>query len=169
MEGLRFEKFTLLIDGIHKCIHKIKIDTAPTLGIKGVHVFWLYQLLGHPEGLTAAELAAGSMVDRSLVSREIEYLRDGGYAETEPAEAGRRRGYNSRIKLTDKGKILARSIADEVKQIQSQADEGISAEELCAFYTTLEKLHRNFAKMTAKSGKRNIKSPNYETNEEKSK
>ena len=79
LESLRFEKFTLLIDGIHKCINKIKFDTAPYLGVKSVHVFWVYRLYRHPEGLTAAEIASTSMVDRSLVSREIEMLKKNGY------------------------------------------------------------------------------------------
>ena len=75
METVRFEKFTLLIDGIHKSINKIKFDTAPYLGVKSVHVFWIYELSFHSEGLTAAEIAAVSMVDRSLISREIAALK----------------------------------------------------------------------------------------------
>ena len=75
LENVRFEKFTLLIDGIHKSISKLKIDTAPYLGVKSVHVFWVYELSLHPEGLTAAEIAAVRMVDRSLISREIAALK----------------------------------------------------------------------------------------------
>ena len=83
MEAIRFEKFTLLIDGIHKCISKIKFDTAPDLGVKSVHLFWVYKLMLHPNGLTAAEIAAVNKVDRSLVSREIETLKKNGYVKTE--------------------------------------------------------------------------------------
>ena len=79
MELERFSKFTLLIDGIYKSIHKIKLDTAPYLGIKSVHVFWVYSLLDHPDGLTSTELAALSEIDRSLVSREVAKLCADGY------------------------------------------------------------------------------------------
>ena len=53
----RFYIFTLLIDGIHKCIHRIKFDFAPHFGVKSVHMFWIYELRDHPDGLTSAELA----------------------------------------------------------------------------------------------------------------
>lgn len=147
MEAVRFEKFTLLIDGIHKSINRIKFDTAPYLGVKSVHVFWIYQLSLHPEGLTAAEIAAVSMVDRSLVSREIAALEKGGYVARE--ETGKKRGYNARITLTEKGVDLAARITEEAMRVQSKVDEGITASELASFYSTLEKLYANFVALSS--------------------
>ena len=146
MEAVRFEKFTLLIDGIHKSINRIKFDTAPYLGVKSVHVFWIYQLALHPEGLTAAEIAAASMVDRSLVSREIAALEKGGYVARE--ETGKKRSYNARITLTEKGTELAEKITKEAIGVQSRVDEGITEGELESFYSTLEKLYTNFAALS---------------------
>lgn len=143
MEQVRFKKFTLLIDGIHKSIHNLKITIAPHLGVKGVHVLWVWELLKNPDGLTAAELAMRSMVNRSLVSREIEELREGGYVVLE-LDGGNK--YNGKLRLTDKGRELAESIGGEVVRIQDAVDEGISEEELDAFYLTLEKLNNNFLK-----------------------
>lgn len=145
LESLRFEKFTLLIDGIHKCINKIKFDTAPYLGVKSVHVFWVYRLYKHPEGLTAAEIAAVSMVDRSLVSREIEMLKENGYVVYE--QTGRKRNYNSRITLTDSGVELAKKIQVEALEVQEAVGKGISADELETFYSVLEKIYLNFSSM----------------------
>ena len=156
LESQRFKKFTLLIDGIHKCIHKMKADTMTELGIKGVHVFWLYHLLESGDGLTGAELAAATMVDRSLVSRELDVLSRAGYVEILGDKSCGRRSYNSRIILTDKGRELALKISAELLNVQSAADEGITAEELSAFYITLEKLHRNFVKMTTPTAKREL-------------
>ena len=147
MESVRFEKFTLLIYGIHKCINKIKFDIAPGLGVKSVHVFWVYELLLHPEGLTAAEIAGVSMVDKSLVSREIETLKKNGYVKTE--ETGKKRNYNARITLTEKGMELAQKIKNEALRVQDAADDGITETELVTFYSTLEKLYSNFATLTA--------------------
>ena len=147
LEAVRFEKFTLLIDGIHKSINRIKFDTAPYLGVKSVHVFWIYQLSLHPEGLTAAEIAAVSMVDRSLVSREIAALEKGGYVARE--ETGKKRGYNARITLTEKGIELAGRITAEAMSVQSKVDEGITERELADFYTTLEKLYANFVSLSS--------------------
>lgn len=143
MEQVRFKKFTLLIDGIHKSIHNLKITIAPHLGVKGVHVLWVWELLKNPDGLTAAELAMRSMVNRSLVSREIEELREGGYVVLE-LDGGNK--YNGKLRLTDKGRELAESIGGEVVRIQDAVDEGVSEEELDAFYLTLEKLNNNFLK-----------------------
>ena len=147
MELERFGKFTLLIDGIYKNIHKIKLNTAPFLGIKGVHIFWIYSLRKHPDGLTATELAALSEIDRSLVSREVAKLCEDGYIMN-VGGTGKRKNYNSRLVLTEKGMELAEYIRREAMTVQNLADEGISEEELLLFYTVLEKLHNNFVKIT---------------------
>lgn len=145
MEAVRFEKFTLLIDGIHKSISKLKNKRVPTLGIKSVHVLWLYQLMHHPEGLTAAQIAAAGMVDRSLVSREIESLMSEGYIT---------RTKSRRYTLTESGAALALTILDMVKGVQNLVDEGIGEDELLIFYSVLERLHANFTRMTEKKTKR---------------
>ena len=142
METVRFEKFTLLIDGIHKSISKLKLDVAPTLGVKGVHLFWVYELSLHPEGLTATEIANVSRIDRSLVSREIEDLKADGYIVSDGG-VGKRK-YNEKFTLTDKGRELADEITEHVLEIQKSASEGISSGELASFYATLEKLYDNF-------------------------
>lgn len=152
MEQVRFEKFTLLIGGIHKSIHNLKITIAPHLGVKGVHVLWVWELLKNPDGLTAAELAMRSMVNRSLVSREIEALREGGYVVLS-LDGGNK--YNGKLRLTDKGRELAENIGGEVMRIQNAVDEGIDKEELDAFYKTLEKLNDNFKKYNAENKEKN--------------
>ena len=143
MDSIRFEKFTLLIDGIHKNIQKLRIDFSPTVGIKSVHVFWIYTLRDHPDGMTAAELAAESRISRSLISREIEDLRADGYIEVQENARGKRASYNSMIRLTEKGRALAQSITLEGLSVQKRVNEGISEDELRAFYSTLEKLQKN--------------------------
>jgi DNA-binding MarR family transcriptional regulator len=139
----RFYIFTLLIDGIHKCIHRIKFDFAPHFGVKSVHMFWIYELRNHPNGLTAAELAECSRISRSLVSREIERLRENGYVEIRETARGKRKNYSSPICLTEKGRELADSICAEAMKIQERAGEGISEEELIVFYSTLSKFYNN--------------------------
>lgn len=143
----RFYLFTLLIDGIHKCIHKIKIDVAPEFGVKSVHIFWIYELRSHPEGLTAAELAAKSMISRSLVSRELEMLLQEGYVQMPETGRGKRKNYNARITLTEKGEQLALSIAAAGCEVQGKVADAISKEELAAFYTTLQKIYANLRRV----------------------
>jgi len=138
----RFYGFIQLIDGIHKNINKLKNETAAYLGVKNVHLFWVYELSAFPDGLTSAELAARAMVSRSLVSREIEELRRSGYIEVNETGRGIRKNYNSRIVLTDKGKAIARFIESEGVLVQSEVSDGIPEEELRIFYRTLIKLNK---------------------------
>ena len=140
MESVRFEKFILLICGVYKHISRLKNVFAPEMGIKGVHVLWLYELRMHPEGLTAAELASVSMVDRALVSRELEELKRAGYVDGK----GDGRNYNVTLRLTPAGEEVADRIIATVADLQGQLDDGITPEELGSFYETLGKLYRNF-------------------------
>lgn len=143
MEIERFRKFVLLVEGIRKSVQKIKFNNAPDFGVKGVHTLWVYELLCHPEGMTASELAAKSMIDRSLISREIEPLVQKGYIKV--AESGRKRSYNTKITLTEEGKKIAVGIGEIAMDIQNRADGGISDSELESFYSTLEKLYKNLS------------------------
>ena len=142
MEDNRFEKFTLLVDGIRKSIHKIKLEEASRLGVKGVHVFWVFELYLHPEGLTATEIANVSRIDRSLVSREIESLKSDGYIIA--ADEPKPRRYNERLVLTDKGTELAAKIMQKVISVQEAVSRDIDREELRIFYSVLERLYENF-------------------------
>ena len=143
MESERFRRFVLLVEGIHKSVQKIKYNNAPDFGVKGVHTLWVYELLCHPEGMTASELANESMIDRSLISREIERLQELGYIETDGNNG--KRNYNTKIRLTEKGREVAASIGDIAMDVQARANAGITEQDLEGFYATLEKLHKNLS------------------------
>ena len=144
----RFESFILLIDAIHKSINKIKTDISPASAIKSVHTMWLYELLRNPDGLTATEIAAKTMIDRSLVSREISALMRAGYVMSASSEG--KRGYNSVITLTEQGKALAEQIADAALTIQDNVSRDVNKEELSIFYSVLERLYRNIEEISSK-------------------
>lgn len=142
----RFEAFVLLIDAIHKSISKVKQELIDGTPIKSVHTMWLYELMKHPMGLTAAELAAKSRIDRSLVSRELCELSRHGYVAIE--QTGKRRAYNSRITLTVEGEKIARRISAAASEVQMAVGRDISSDELVLFYSTLEKIYNNLAEVT---------------------
>lgn len=146
MEQERFFRFTRLIDGIHKSVLRLRLDNAPTFGVKGVHVFWVYELLKHPEGLSAAELAQSSRIDRSLISREIAALKKQGYIQADETDG--KRNYNAKLTLTELGKQAAEQIKGIALGFQDRASEGISENDLANFYTTLEKLYHNLEKIS---------------------
>ena len=144
----RFYLFVLRINTISKYINKLKFDFAPQLGVKNVHIFWLYELYIHPEGLTASELATKAMISRSLISREIENLLENGYIRLQMNSTRKRINYNANITLTEKGVELAKNISKKGMEVQSRVNRGITDEELVIFYNTLEKLQNNLKEIS---------------------
>ena len=144
MEQERFFRFTRLIDSLHKSVMRLRLEKAPAFGVKGVHVFWVYELARHPDGLSAAELAQSSKIDRSLVSRELAVLKKQGLVAADNAA----RSYNAKLRLTEAGKRAAQDIKAIALEIQSRASAGISDAELASFYATLEKLSRNLSSIS---------------------
>ena len=145
----RFESFILLIDAIHKSVNKIKTDIVPSCEIKSVHTMWLYELFKNPKGLTATEIAAKTMIDRSLVSREINSLMRAGFVKSDLSIG--KRNYNSVITLTEKGREAAEEIAAAALKVQNAVGFDVDADELAIFYSVLERLYRNIASIANKS------------------
>ena len=146
MELERFSKFTLLIDGIYKNIHKIKLDTAPYIGIKSVHIFWIYSLRNHLDGLTATELAALSEIDRSLVSREVAKLCADGYIMN-VGGTGKRKNYNSRLVLTEKGLELAQQVRKRATLAVKLAGKDLTDDARQIFYKSMDLIANNLREL----------------------
>ena len=144
----RFESFILFIDAIHKSINRLKTDIAPQSPIKSVHTMWLYELLRNPEGLTATEIASKTMIDRSLVSREISALIREGLVKSDSED--RKRSYNSLITLTEKGRELAEHIAAAALKIQNTVSHNVDKDELSVFYSVLERIYNNIESISNK-------------------
>ena len=146
MEAERFEQFSSLISGIYRDIQKLKTKWTDPLGMKSVHIFWVYLLKNHPEGLTASELSRHSQSHRSLVSREIPELIDLGYVMVKTT-AGQRR-YGQKLTLTNTGLEIAEKISEASLDIQNKVNAGIPEEDLLVLYRTLGILMENFHRLT---------------------
>ena len=144
METERFEQFSSLISGIYRDIQKLKAKWTEPLGMKAVHIFWVYLLKNHPQGLTASELSRHSQSNRSLVSREIQELLDLGYVQSDKSQ----RRYGQKLTLTQSGHEVAQRISEASLDIQNRVNVGISAEDLMIFYRTLGILMENFHRLT---------------------
>ena len=96
-------------------------------------------MLSHPDGQSAAEIAANNEIDKSLVSREITELKKQGYIYSKDNGTGR--GYNKKYLLTEKGEIAAKKLGAAALSIQSKVSADISPEHLEIFYDSLEKIH----------------------------
>ena len=146
MEEERFEQFSSLISGIYRDIQKLKTKWTEPLGMKAVHIFWVYLLKNHPEGLTASELSRHSQSNRSLVSREIQELMDLGYVRT--SGSSMRRRYGQKLILTQSGLDIAQRISDASLDIQNRVNNGIPEADLIILYRTLGILMENFHRLT---------------------
>lgn len=142
----RFEQFSALISGIYRDIQKLKTKWTEPLSLKAVHIFWVYLLKNHPEGLTASELSRHSQSNRSLVSREIQELIDLGIIQTEKGTQQRR--YGQKLILTQSGQHIAQRISQASLDIQNQVNAGIPEEDLIVLYRTLGILMENFHRLT---------------------
>ena len=149
MKEERFEQFATLISGIYRDIQKLKTKWTEPLGMKSVHIFWVYLLKNHPEGLSASELSRHSQSNRSLVSREIQELINLGYVYAE--ETPKQRRYGQKLRLTESGLAVAQRISDASLEIQSAVNAGIPEDDLSTLYRTLEILMRNFHTLTDES------------------
>jgi DNA-binding MarR family transcriptional regulator len=149
MEAERFEQFSSLISGIYRDIQKLKAKWTEPLGLKAVHIFWVYLLKNHPEGLTASELSRHSQSNRSLVSREIQELIDMGYVQAGKPSGQRR--YGQKLTLTTSGSEIAETISQASVEIQNKVNAGIPEEDLIVLYRTLGILMENFHRLTEQS------------------
>lgn len=143
LEQERFEEFSSLISCIHGNIQKLKARYTTQLGLKAVHVFWIYLLRIHPEGMSASELAAAGQSNRSLVSREIDTLFDKGIIFTQDNTDKQycdKRRYGWKLMLTDKGRELADIISAVAADIQNTVSREIPEADLVTFYRTLRSL-----------------------------
>lgn len=145
LEQNRFEEFSSLISSVHGNMQKLKSRYTTQLGVKAVHVFWLYLLRTHPEGMAASELAVAGPTDRSLVSREINVLFDEGIIFTQDSDDRRR--YGGKLMLTSKGKRLADVISAVVTDIQNTVSQYIPEADLVTFYRTLRILANGFSEL----------------------
>lgn len=131
----RFEQFSSLISGIYWDIPKLKTRWTEPLGMKSVHIFWVYLLKNHPEGLTTSELSRHSQSNHSPVSREIQEFMDLGYIQT--ASSSNHRRYGQKLILTQSGLEVAQRISDASLEIQDQVNAGIPENDLIILYRTL--------------------------------
>lgn len=150
LEQERFEEFSSLISRVHGNIRKLKARYTAQLGLKAVHISWLFLLRAHPEGLSASELAAAGQSNRSLVSREIDYLFDQGIIYTQNNSGKRRYGW--KLMLTDKGRQLADVVSAIAKDVQNTVSRDIPEDDLITFYRTLRVLADSFGELNQSGG-----------------
>ena len=129
----RFETFTVLINRISRNIRKIKNKEMAEYNLRSAHISCLYYLYTN-KGVTATDLCERCEEDKATISRAIEYLENNEYLICESKSAKR---YKSQLVLTEKGKTVAKKIADKINGVLDTTSIGLSEEERVAFYRSL--------------------------------
>ncbi len=136
----RFELFTTLIAKCSRSIKRIKSLEMEEFNLKSPHVSCLYYLYVNNSSLTAKELCDICDEDKAYVSRSLDSLETEGYITCESKTAKR---YKSPIVLTEKGKVVAKRVAEKVNAIVENASIGLTEEDRQVFYSTLKLISNN--------------------------
>jgi DNA-binding MarR family transcriptional regulator len=94
-------------------------------------------VLGRFPGLSAVEVADRTMMDKVAVSRAVSKLLKNGRLDREFADADRRR---SILNLSEEGRRVHDSVAPLALKFEADLLEGLSAEEITALNSTIERL-----------------------------
>ncbi len=135
----RFQKFTVLVTAVGRCIHRIKTEEMAEFDLKSSHVSCLYYLYkGEP--LTAKELCDICEEDKANVSRAVRYLEEAGYLA---CHAKHQKRYSSPIVLTEKGREIGARIACRIDSIIERAGAGLDEEKREVFYQSFALIMQN--------------------------
>ncbi len=147
MQENRFELFDVYTSLICKSIQKIKGEVMHTYGLKSAHVFFIVQLEGHEEGLTATELSQAGRMDKAQISRVVSELTHKGFI-TRIADRGQK--YKYKLALTESGEKIARELDRLIENALEYVSGSIPRADLEVFYRTLFTISDNLSSLTEK-------------------
>lgn len=132
-----FENFTITVLKLNKLVNKIKTHEMRGYGLKAIHVMCIYYINGHPDGMTAAELAKLTLEDKAAISRGLALLRSKGYVTYDPDR------YNAEIRLTENGRRLAEFITEKSEAAVCAGSAEFTDEQRETFYGSLQTIADN--------------------------
>lgn len=132
----RFETFTVLINRVARNIRRIKNEGMAEYGLRSAHVSCLYHLY-REDGVTATVLCERCEEDKATVSRALDFLEREGYLVCESKRAKR---YKSPLVLTEKGRVVGRTVAKKIDRVLQTVGTALSEEDRLAFYRSLTEI-----------------------------
>ncbi len=133
----RFENFTFLINKIHRDIQRIKLEELKKHGLKGSHMTCIHYLGKSDRGLSFKEVCKICDEDKSLVSKNLNYLVNNGLVVKDVIED---RTYKGKFKLSEMGRELFKKIDEKTNSVCSQIYLDKDEEELKVFYSNLKEI-----------------------------
>lgn len=140
----RYTTFSLLLINISRCVQRIKNIEMAALGLKGRQVQCLFLLYHCAEGESLTKLGEMCGEDKGMMSRTVKELTREGlvYLDTKS-----NRKYKNPIRLTEKGKEIARIVAEKISAILEQGGAGITDDERTQLYHSLGIISENLTEI----------------------
>ena len=132
----RFRTFTVLITKLYRAIRKIKNEETEEYGLTNPHVSCLYYLYKE-EALTLKELVDICLEDKAILSKATVYLEQKGLIVS---DSNQKKRYNSYFRLTNKGLVVAKSIAVKIDNILGYASADINENDREILYKSLSSI-----------------------------
>lgn len=139
----RYKNFTVLIAKITRCVRRIKTEEMVEFDLKSPHVSCIYYLYKE-KSLTVKELTDICEEDKASLSRSIDYLIQNGFLVREAKTPSH---YRSHLRLTEKGRLVGKTIADKVDNILMEAGNGLSEDNRRIFYESLALISDNLQRI----------------------
>ena len=132
----RFENFVGMVYSLNKEVQRIKSEKMKEFGLRGTDTMVIYYLSVNPDGLTKADLARTTRLDRAAITRIVGKLAADGLVEKPEGENPV--NYRRRIRLTKAGKAAAAEMEEVIQKVVDEASADISEEERARMYSTLK-------------------------------
>ena len=142
----RFKNFTLLMSSINRSIKRIKSEEMAAFDLKSPHLSCLYYLY-KKNTLTSKELCDICEEDKANISRSIDYLETNGYLL---CHSSSRKRYKSRFELTERGREVAKMIAERIDRIMDALAALMSEEHREIMYECLSTVSEELQSLCAR-------------------
>lgn len=136
----RFEQFCTAISGIQRSIQKIERVEMAKYGLKGPHAQCMIAMERYPDGITAAQLCEICDKDKAAISRTVSELEQAGMLLRHDPDGKR---YRSLLRLSKKGREIAKNVNDLVLVAVTKASEGYDKETQQTFVRVLSLIAGN--------------------------
>ena len=132
----RFEKFSIAVLELNRCLQRIKDLEMRKFGLRSAHTMCVFYLGQHPEGLTVTQLSEICREDKAAVSRCLSQLAQ---RELVVSYAPRNlRAYRNPYRLTEKGRLLAKQMDERMAEALRWGGRGLTEEQRETFYASAQ-------------------------------
>lgn len=130
----RFERFSVALSVLSRCLHRIEEDEMEQYGLKGSFAIYLAALSRYPDGVPAARLCEICEKDKAAVSRTVSEMEKHGLLCRDGDS------YRAMLRLTDMGWRAANHVSSRAQTAVDLAGQDMTESERAAFYGALERI-----------------------------